>query len=144
MYTGNVSSLRQLACEYAEQSIDRDTYLKNRGRLLDQLSGELPTDEEGENTVRLPIGTSAVSFVGVDNSADTAGLEMEVASLSSILAESPDILQPVRPPLQPSTVEPQSNPAKKLGKHRTLILVFWIILGLGGAAIYMIASGQIF
>ena len=143
MYTGNVSSLRQLACEYAEQSIDRDTYLKNRGQLLDQLSGELPSEEDGENTVRLPIGAPAEPLMGIDNTEEAADLEV-VTSLSSILSGSSHTPQPESASVQPSTIEPDRNPDKKLGKHRTLIIAFWIVLGLGGVAIYMIASGQMF
>jgi hypothetical protein len=115
MYTGNVSSLRQLACEYAQESIDRDTYLNNRGRLLDQLSGELPDEEDGETTVRL------------------------------LISSVPDTSQSGSAAAQSSAINPcQKCPAEKLGGHRALIMAFWIVLGLGGVAIYMIASGEIF
>ena len=123
MYTGNVSSLRQLACEYAEQSIDRDTYLNNRSRLLDQLSGEIFDEEDGEQTVRLPISSVSSMVFLVEDQAE------ELPKLT----ESSDDFQSSNTVTQTSVIDPNIKyPVKKPGRHRALIISFWVALGLGG------------
>lgn len=146
MYTGNVSSLRQLACEYAEQSIDRDTYLNNRSRLLDQLSGEFFDEEDGEQTVRLPISSvSSTVFLVEGQAEELPECEAHISSLLPELTKSSDDFQSRNTSAQTPVIDPNNKyPVKKLGRHRALIISFWVVLGLGGIAIYMISSGEIF
>ena len=152
MRTGSLSPLRQLAYEYAEQSIDRDTYLIRRGQLLDQLSGELPGEEEWDKTVEVPAVSAQSAKPPMITRAQHVAEpgppiqeEQPPANQKIIFSESSKAIESKTNSPKPSTIQSSNEHRAKRsgGPHRALVMAFWVVLGLGGVTIYMIASGMI-